>query len=42
MEVAAGGAGGRAPDLRGPESFGNEVDDTLLRLEGAGDADLRG
>ena len=38
VKVAAGGAGGRAPDLRGPASFGDEVDDALLRLEGPGHA----
>ena len=27
-----------APDLRGPELFGDEVDDALLGLEGSGDA----
>ena len=42
MKVAAGGAGWRAPDLRGPASFGDEVDDALLRLEGPGDAEERG
>ena len=42
VKVAAEGAGGRAPDLRGPESFGDEVDDALLRLEGSGDAEERG
>ena len=38
MKIAAGGGGGRAPDLRGPELFGNEVDDALLGLEDSGDA----
>ena len=38
VKVAAGGAGGRAPDLRGPESFGDEMDHPLLGLEGSGDA----
>ena len=33
MEVAVGGAGGRAPDLRGPELLCDEVDDALLGLE---------
>jgi len=27
--------------LRGPEFFGDEVDDALLRLEGPGDAEER-
>jgi len=38
VKIAAGGGGGRAPDLRGPELFGDEVDDALLGLEGSGDA----
>ena len=38
VKIAAGGAGGRAPDLRGPELFGDEVDDALLGLEGPGDS----
>jgi hypothetical protein len=33
VKIAAGGAGGRAPDLRGPELLGNEVDDALLGSE---------
>jgi len=33
VEVAAGGGGWCAPDLRGPEFFGDEVDDALLGLE---------
>ena len=28
--------------MRGPESFGDEVDDALLHLEGPGDAEERG
>ncbi len=42
VRVAAGGAGGRAPDLRLPEPVGDEVDDALLGLEGAGDIEERG
>jgi len=42
VKVAAGGAGGGTPDLRGPEFFGDEVDDALLGLEGPGDAEKRG
>ncbi|MBI4380275.1 MAG: hypothetical protein HY574_03675 [candidate division NC10 bacterium] len=38
MEVAAGGAGGRAPERGIPEAVGYEVDDALLGLEGPGDA----
>lgn len=39
MEVAAGGVGGRASDLRGPKAFGDEVDDALRGLEGPSDAE---
>ena len=42
VKIAAGGAGGRAPDLRGPELLGNEVDDALLGLESPSDAEERG
>jgi hypothetical protein len=42
VKVAAGGAGGRAPDLRLPEPVGDEVDDALLGWEGSGDAEERG
>ena len=42
VEVAAGGAGWGAPDLRGPELLGDEVDNALLDLEGSGDAEERG
>jgi len=42
VKIAAGGAGGRAPDLRGPEFFGDEVDDALLGLESPSDAEERG
>ena len=35
MKVAAGGAGGRALDLRGRELLGDEVDDSRLGLEGS-------
>ena len=42
LDIAAGGAGGRAPDFRGLELFGDEVDDALLGLEGPGDAQERG
>ena len=42
MEVAAGGAGERAPDLRGPESLGNEVAGALTGIEGPGDGEERG
>lgn len=41
MDVAAGGAGGLAPDLRSPELFGDEVDNALLGLEGPRDAEKR-
>ena len=34
VKIAAGGAGGRVPDLRGPELLGDEVDDALPGLEG--------
>jgi hypothetical protein len=33
VEVAAGGDGGRAPDLGFPQAVGDEVDDALLDLE---------
>jgi len=39
VKIAAGGAGGRAADLGFPELLGDEVDDALLGLEGAGDAE---
>ena len=42
VKISGGGDGGRASDLRDPESFGDEVDDALLRLEGPGDAEERG
>jgi len=42
VKIAAGGAGGRAPDLRGPELLGNGVDDALLGLERPSDAEERG
>ena len=38
VKIAAGGTGGRTPDLRGPELLGDKVDDALLGLEGSGDA----
>ena len=36
VEDAAWGDGGGAPDLRGRELLGDEGDDALLGLEGAG------
>jgi len=42
VELAGGGAGGRAPDSEGPELFGDEVDDALLGLEGRRHAEERG
>ena len=43
MKVAAGDAGGRAPDSEeGPDIFADEVDGALLRLEGPRDAEERG
>jgi hypothetical protein len=42
MEVAAGGAGWLAPELRSPELFSNEVDDALPGLEGPRHAEERG
>ena len=42
VKIAAGGAGGRAPDLRGPELLGNKVDDARLGLESPSDAEERG
>ena len=41
VKVAAGGASGRPPDLGSPVAVGDEVDDTLLSLEGPGDAKER-
>ena len=42
MKIAAGGAGGRVRDVRGPEFFGDEVDNALPGPEGPGDAEERG
>src|SRR3990172_6085007 len=42
VKIAAGGAGGGGPDVRGPELLGDEVDDALLCLEGSGDAEEGG
>ena len=42
VEVAAGGGGGLKAYAGFPELFGDEVDDALPGLEGAGDAQERG
>jgi hypothetical protein len=42
VKIAAGGAGGRAPNLRGPKLLGKEVDDAVLGPESPGDAEERG
>jgi hypothetical protein len=42
VRIAAGGAGGCAPDLGFPEAVGDEVDDALLGLGGPRHAEANG
>ena len=42
VDVAAGCAGGRAPDPGFPEAVGEEVDDTLVSLEDPSHLEERG